>query len=175
MSIDTLIKSHDTAVYKATCKTAVKVVKEICKLLPLIHEVQPNITGVNTGMGTWSFNGTGIGVSTEDECKGEIITIDDSSIEDAIINNNEDWYSFKTNKALRSLPALLNYLVAEDLNCSTWQDGFDLKGIVFYHSETSNQSNPFSTPNKEYFTDNDYYKMLVKNNIPITFISAGKN
>ncbi len=165
MKTETISSVYENTLVKATGKTAVKVAKKICELYHAIQKVQPHITGINTGMGTWSFNGYGIGMSTEDECEGDEVKIDDVSIEDIVSNGSPDWYDFPTNKEL------VDFLVdVNELNCSTWQNGFNEKGIVFYHSETSNQNNPFATPNKDYFMGLDYYKQLVKAKVPVAFI-----
>jgi len=175
MTIKRLQKQYELATISQISKTAIKVAKEICRLFPYIKQVQPHITGVDTGMGCWSFIGYGIGFSTEDECKGEIVKIEDVTISDIVNDGSPDWYDFPTNKELKELCELLNFLVdVNGLNCSTWQDGFNDNGIIFIHSETSNQNNPFSIPNKAYHMDSSYYRGLVKQKVPIVFEDKSK-
>lgn len=172
MDIEKISAARNKANLKTTIKAAVKIVKRICELYPKILEVQPKITGIHTGMGSWSFNGKGIAFSNEDENKGEEIEIDGVAIEDNIIEDNRSWYDFPANHELREIVQLVNYLICsnEGLNCSTWQNGFNEKGVVFYHSETSDQNNPFSVPNKAYLMNDDYYRAIVKANVPVVFI-----
>lgn len=171
MNIQKISSNNRNTIIKATSKAAASVAKKICKLYPAIKKVQPHITGIDTGMGTWSFNGYGIGTSTEDDYIGEEVKINDINISDVISNGSPDWYDFPINKELIEIVKLVDLLVdTGELNCSTWQDGFNENGVIFYHSETSNQNNPFSTPNKEYFMGLEYYKQLVKANVPVCFL-----
>lgn len=79
-------------------------------------------------------------------------------------------YEMDVNDALTEIVSLLDFIVdTDDLNCSAWQDGFNSKGVIFDHSETSNQNNPFSIPNKEYIMSLPYYKELIKNRVPVIF------
>ena len=71
MKIKQIKSSLENEIIKATSKACVKVSKRVCELFPKVLEVQPNITGITTGMGTWSFDGYAIASSTEEECKGE--------------------------------------------------------------------------------------------------------
>jgi len=171
MEIKKISSDYNNAMINEKGKTAVSVAKKICELFPSVKKVQPHITGIYTGMGTWSFNGYGTGTSTEEDSIGEEVKIEDVSIDDIILNGSPDWYDFPTNKELIEITKLVNFLTdVSELNCSTWQSGFDENGIVFYYSETSNQNNPFSTPNKEYFMGLDYYKQLVKAKVPISWM-----
>lgn len=175
MNVDKLKKSHENAIRRATIKSAVRVAKEIWDNFRFIKHCQPFITGAHTGMGSWSFNGHGIGTSTEDECKGDEVKIEDTHIDDIVREGNPDWYDFPVNVALDETVKLLDLLTDENaLNCSTWQDGFNKYGIIFRHSETSNQNNPFATPNKQYQMDNGYYRGLVKAKVPIVWIDESE-
>jgi hypothetical protein len=175
MKLESLVSSYENDIYKAEIKSAIKVVKRICELYPEILKVQPYITEIHTGMGAWTFNGYGVATSTDEECKGEEVKIDDTELGEFVVNGTSDYIDMPINKSLIEIAHLLNFLIGEDgLNCSTWQDGFNEKGIIFRHSETSNQSNPFSIPNKKYFTDDDYYKKLVKAGVPVIFIEEKK-
>lgn len=168
--------AYDKKIHKATIETYIIVVSRICKLFPLIKKCQPNITGIHTGMGTWSFNGYGIGISTEEECKGEEIKIKDVSIDDIVRSGCPDYYYLPVNKALKDICELLDMLVDTDqLNCSTLQDGFDDSGVLFIHSETSNQNNPFATPNKEYYKTCSHYKELIRAHVNISFVESKTN
>lgn len=175
MDIKNILESFEKDSLKAGIKAAVKVSKAICLLFPLIKEVQPHIKSIITGMGTWTFDGHGVGICTEEEHKGEEYIIEDVHIADIITNGNADFYKFPINDALKAIPGLLDLLVGvNELNCSTWQDGFNKDGVMFYHSETSNQNNPFATPNKAYFLNSPYYKALVKAKVPVIFIDYDK-
>ncbi len=163
--------SYENELSNATIKAAVQICAKICQLYPQILKVQPTITGIHTGMGSWSFNGHGVAISNEEECKGEEIIIEDTSIIDLVENGSQSWYDFKTNKALKDIVELVNYLVDGDsLNCSATQDGFNEKGVVFHYSETANQNNPFSTPNKKYVQNLHFYKQLVKAKVPVVLV-----
>lgn len=160
---------------KSNIKSAVKVSKTICLLFPLIKEVQPHIKSITTGMGTWMFNGHGVGICTEEKYKGEEYIIEDVHIADIITDGNGDFYKFPINDALKTITELLDLLVrVNELNCSTWQDGFNKDGVMFYYSETSNQNNPFGTPNKAYHMNSPYYKALIKAKVPVVFIDYDK-
>lgn len=175
MNTTSIEKEYELSVAKSTSRIAVKVAKEICRLFPYIKQVQPQITGVDTGMGSWSFIGHGVGIATEHGHKGEIIIIDNVDIDDIVQNGAPDYYDFATNKELKEICKLLDFLVnVSELNCSTWQDGFNENGVVFVHSETSNQNNPFAIPNKDYHMDSAYYRGLVKSKVPIVFVDKSE-
>ncbi len=154
-------------------KVAAKVSSRICQLLPVIQEVQPFITGINTGMGTWSFNGEAVGIINEEgEDFGKQHKFEANGLENFIEDNEGVFFTVPINEALAEVVDLLNYLCgygnSEYLNWSSWQDGFTNDGVLFIYSEVENKTgNPFSIPTKKYFTDNHYYKFLLKEKVNI--------
>lgn len=163
-------KDYEQSILLATTKAAVKIAKRICQLYKDINIPQPHITGIDTGMGTWSFNGYGIGTSTDEEDFGEEVKFEDSDIYD-ILKDGSNCLEVYTNDSIEEIIKLVDFLVdVNELNCSTWQEGFNEQGVIFRHSETSNQNNPFATPNKEYWMSSEYYRALVKAGVPIVFI-----
>ena len=165
--IKTINAEYEKSILQATNTAAVKISVRVMQLLSSIKEVQPYITGIYTGMGTWTFEGHGIGrYSIEDG--GEEVKIDAVQIADVVKDVTSYSFEFAINTELIELVELLDYLTdAYQLNCSTWQEGFSEFGVVFYFSETADQNNPFSTRNKAYTKELDYYKRLVSAQAPI--------
>jgi hypothetical protein len=182
--VKTLMKKYERKVLAVTAEIAVEVAKQICIQFSKIKKVQPGITGIWTGMGTWDFQGNVIAFSMQDDDKGEEVNIDVNELDDIIrnINKNDDfrdvnidndWYSIPSNSAMTKIVELLDFYIETDqLNCSTWQHGFNEKGVVFEHSETSDQNNPFSIRDMEFWKDTKYYKTLIRAGVPVTFKDA---
>ena len=172
---------HEDKVIKITSESAAKIAKEILRLLPLIQKAQPNITGVRTGMGCWSFTGAGIGYyqDVDDmETFGKPFTIEDDNLED-MLTTPSDWVRVPTNKWFKEFIELMDYFTDssnEGLNGSTFQAGFGNEGVIFIYSSKTKKdtANPFSIPYKEYFTNDPYYKGLIKLKCPIHFIDDAK-
>lgn len=170
--IDKIKEKYENGIIVATTNAAVLVAKRICELYPYIKDAQPHITGIETGMGTWSFNGYAIGFSNEEENKGEEVIFDNIDAEE-VLRNGSHYCDIYTNDAITEIIGLVDYLVdVNGLNCSTWQEEFNDKGVAFRHSETSNQYSPFAIPNKKYWTDTLYYNLLIKSKVPVCFIDA---
>lgn len=171
--ITNLQASHEKGVHNQTLIAAAKAAKRVCELYPHIKLVQPNITSIESGMGSWSFNGKGIAYSTEEECKGDLVEIEDVRIYDVVkLRGLSDWYSLPINNELVEVVELMDFITeVNQLNCSTWQHGFNESGVMFLYSNSSNQNNPFATPNKKYWEEGDYYKRLKKIGAPIVFIN----
>jgi hypothetical protein len=177
--IKTLKKQYQNELIRITSEIAVNVANQIVIELGRIP-AQPGITGIVTGMGTWDFTGEVVAYSNQSEDIGERITYEIDGLDDLIRNDDCDneWYTVPCNISMKRIVELVDFLVDgnenEGLNCSSWQEGFSAKGVIFEHSETSDQNNPFSVPNMKYVKSTAYYKALKKAKVPIVFVCRDK-
>jgi hypothetical protein len=168
-TIKKIESAYEISNINTASRAATKTSSIICELYLKVLEVQPTITGISTGMGSWSFDGYALGKYTEEGEELEECRIDGIDLREVISEGTPDHYSLLINDALIEIVKALDFLVdAGRLNCSTWQDGFNEKGVIFDYSETSNQNNPFSIPNKKYITGLPYYKQLMRKGVPVT-------
>lgn len=157
---------------RATEKYAIQVIKKIVALFPQAQKIQPKITGLNFGMGSWGFDGKAIG-HYNDENPIEKTDIDNYTLKRYLIEGNDRFVvTMSVNKELKETAELCEYLVdysENGLNYSTMIDGVDHRGVIFIR-EVKPKS-PFGHEPKATLLKSSLYKNLKKAGVKCVVIT----
>lgn len=157
---------------KATEKYAIQVIQKLVSLFKKVQKVQPKITGLNFGMGSWGFDGKATGHYTDDN-PIEIVDIDNYTLKRYLIEGNGKFIvSMPVNKELIETAELCEYFVdysGKGLNYSTMISGIDHRGVIFIR-EVKPKSN-FGHESKATLLKSTLYRNLKKAGVKCVVIT----